>query len=56
MVLAIDITDGHGLSNEAHCELLSKNSKVREKMMKMHVCTLYTIVGMVCPQTHATTA
>ena len=28
MTLAIDTGDGHGLSNEAHCELLPKKSKV----------------------------
>ena len=28
MTLAVDITDGHGLSNEAHHELLPKKSKV----------------------------
>ena len=28
MTLAIDITDGHGLSNKAHRELLLKKSKV----------------------------
>ena len=26
MALAVDITDGHGLSNEAHHQLLSKKS------------------------------
>ena len=28
MTLAIDIVDGHGLSNKARCELLSKKRKV----------------------------
>ena len=28
MILAIDITDGHGLSNEEHHEFLPKKSKV----------------------------
>ena len=28
MALAIDITDGHGISNEVLCELLLKKSKV----------------------------
>ena len=27
MILAVDITDGHSLNNEAHCELLPKKSK-----------------------------
>ena len=44
MVLAIDISDGRGLSNDAHCELLLKESKVIAKVgnkLLKHSITVY---------------
>ena len=43
MTLAIDLTDGRGLSNKAHCVLLLKKSKVQYRSkttLHSFVCTL----------------
>ena len=36
MALAIDVTDGRGLSNEVRHELLPKKSKVRTAVLAAH--------------------
>ena len=42
MALAIDITDGRGLSNEAHHELLLKKEQDKAVNNRLNCCTLLT--------------